>query len=58
MIHHIEPFGAIPDAVKHRLVWRIKTLANTQMEPTCPTVLCDSVTAARGSFATLGCFYL
>ena len=28
--------------------------SNTQMEPTRPTVLCDPVTAARGSFATLG----
>lgn len=27
---------------------------NTQMEPTRPTVLCDPVAAARGSFATLG----
>jgi len=27
--------------------------SNTQMEPTRPTVLCDPVTAARGSFATL-----
>ena len=28
--------------------------SNTQMEPTRPTVLCDPVTAARGSFATFG----
>jgi hypothetical protein len=28
--------------------------SNTQMEPTRPTVLCDPVTAARGSFAPLG----
>ena len=28
--------------------------SNTQMEPSRPTVLCDPVTAARGSFATLG----
>ena len=27
--------------------------SNTQMEPTRPTVLCDPVIAARGSFATL-----
>ena len=27
--------------------------SNTQMEPSCPTVLCDPVAAARGSFATL-----
>ena len=27
--------------------------SNTQMEPTRPTVLCNPVTAARGSFATL-----
>jgi len=27
--------------------------SNTQMEPTRPTVLCDPVTTARGSFATL-----
>lgn len=31
-----------------------EALPNTQMEPTRPTVLCDPVTAARGSFATLG----
>jgi len=29
--------------------------SNTQMEPSRQTVLCDPVTAARGSFATLGC---
>ena len=28
--------------------------SNTQMEPSRPNVLCDPVTAARGSFATLG----
>ena len=28
--------------------------SNTQMEPSRPTVLCDPVTAARGSFATFG----
>jgi hypothetical protein len=31
-----------------------EALPNTRMEPTRPTVLCDPVTAARGSFATLG----
>ena len=28
--------------------------SNTQMEPSRPTVVCDPVAAARGSFATLG----
>ena len=32
--------------------------SNTQMEPSRPTILCDPVTEARGSFATLGIYRL
>ena len=39
---------------RSRRIARSTGPSNTQMEPSRPNVLCDPVTAARGSFATVG----